>query len=242
MNQSLNSPNSVLASLKSCKGVLNILIGICAIASIFASYADNPLWYQLLKPLTTILIILLPLLFTHNQSSVFSDYKNLIFIALIFCLAGDIFLLYDEYFAFGLGAFLVAHLLFAFVFFKLSNSKLYPLPLSVLIIIAIAYYVVLLPNLGELSLPVAIYFLCIVIMCWQGFRLSFSLSHGNKNATLVAIAAVLFVVSDSVIAANKFLIPFAASGILILSFYWLSITLLANLFSGSKTAWKLDKP
>lgn len=240
MNQNQNQIPEIqsIRSNTSYKRALNSLIIVCATAATLASYADDPRYFQTLKPLTTILIILLPLLFTDNSNSEFSKYRALIIIALGFCLAGDIFLLHADYFVFGLASFLSAHLLFAFVFYKLSNSDFHLLPLSVLLVIAVAYYTVLLPNLGSMALPVAIYFVCIVVMCWQGLRLGLSLGFKNKRGLLVSLAAVLFVVSDSIIAADKFLVAFDASGALILALYWASITLMANFFSGSSIALK----
>ncbi len=44
----------------------------------------------------------------------------------------------------------------------------------------------------------------------------------------VGIAVVLFLISDSIIALNKSQYAFQLSGVLILSTYWLSISLLAN--------------
>ncbi len=212
------------------KKILNIAIAVCAIAAISASYADDLRWFWVLKPLTTILIFLLPLLFTDGLPSDFSHFRKKILVALLFCLAGDVFLLNDEYFALGLGSFLIAHVLFAYVFYKLSNKKLYLLPLVVLLAIALTYYSILFPKLGSLALPVAVYFCCIIVMCWQSFRLGLSLK--NAKGLGFIIATNMFVISDSVIAANKFLVPFSASSIIVLALYWLSITLLANLFSG----------
>ncbi|MBH46109.1 MAG: hypothetical protein CMC93_05790 [Flavobacteriaceae bacterium] len=44
-------------------------------------------------------------------------------------------------------------------------------------------------------------------------------------------ALVLFLLSDAILALDKFYIPFAYSGVLILSTYWIAITIIA--FSGS---------
>lgn len=222
------------------KLTLNILIIASGLAAIVASYGDEQRWYWALKPLTTILIIGLPVLFSQAISPAARDSRKLIIMALVFCLAGDIFLLNGDYFAFGLGAFLVAHLIFAVIFYKLSNNRIYPFPLIILLGISIAYFILLKPALEALAVPVAIYFTCIAIMCWQSFRLC--LSRRDSWGYGVAIAATLFVVSDSIIAADKFLIPFDAASVLILGFYWISICLLANLFSGTSRRSEVVNP
>ena len=67
-------------------------------------YLVDFLYYQLLysvfKPLTTFLIILLVVRFRNSNS-----YSKRILLGLIFCLFGDSFLLFENYFIFGLASF-----------------------------------------------------------------------------------------------------------------------------------------
>jgi uncharacterized membrane protein YhhN len=208
------------------KTTLNVLIFISATAAIMASYADDQRLYWMLKPATTILVILLVLISTYKTI----PHRAILILALIFCLAGDILLLDSDLFAFGLGSFLLAHLLLSYVFYSLSDSRIRIIPLLLLMAMSIMYFKVLAPELEELFLPVAVYFSVIIFMYWQSLRLC--LSRGDKYGYAIAIAATLFVSSDSIIAANKFLMPFSASSALILGLYWMSIAIFANLFSG----------
>lgn len=212
------------------KTILNVFIFISASFAILASYAQDQRLYWVLKPTTTILVIVLVLICTYKVSTRIVPHRKIIILALIFCLAGDVLLLDSGLFTFGLGSFLLAHLLLSYVFYRLSDSQVHITPLIFLIAMSLAYFKVLEPKLETLLIPVAVYFSVIIFMYWQSLRLC--LSRRDKYGYAIAIAATLFVSSDSIIAANKFIQPFGASSALILGLYWASITIFANLFSG----------
>ena len=97
---------------------INFLIVFSAVMAIYFEYVGHRMLYLVLKPLTTILVISI-LLFSSKTKN--ERFRNIISTALFFCLLGDIFLLFEGYFVFGLGSFLIAHLLFAFGFIKLEG-------------------------------------------------------------------------------------------------------------------------
>jgi uncharacterized membrane protein YhhN len=144
---------------------------------------------------------------------------------LVACLLGDIFLLKDAYFVYGLGSFLVGHLLFVYAFTALGGFKTDLAPLLIFTSIGLAFYLFLLPSLGPFSVPVAVYMSVIVLMAWQGVNLV--LWRSTAATKCIGVAAVLFMISDSVIAFNKFLMPFDTSSAIVLPTYWLSIGLLS---------------
>lgn len=129
---------------------------------------------------------------------------NLFALALLFSAAGDAFLAYDgrRLFVPGLASFLVTHVLYAIVFVLVTKSA--PAPMSagrkvafaVIPTFAIAYSVVLWPNLGELTIPVMVYIAAIVVMAMLSLRV---------RALEVPLGAVLFMTSDSLISLGKFL-------------------------------------
>ena len=77
--------------------------------------------------------------------------------------------------------------------------------------------VILYPALGDQKFPVVVYALVLVVMALNGlFRL------GRTNTIsfwLVFVGAMFFMVSDSVLAINKFLTPLPYAGLLIMSTY-----------------------
>lgn len=178
--------------------------------------------FSVSKPLTTILIIVALVQFGGRDNVQF--YYSML-AALCACLLGDVFLLNDAYFVYGLSAFLIGHLMFAFAFMSFGGFKAYPLPLLTLTVITGSFYLYMQPSLGALSIPVFIYMTVIVLMAWQG--VSMVLWQKTSFTMCIAVAVILFMISDSVIAINKFLFPFAASSAVVLPSYWLSIGMLA---------------
>ncbi len=127
--------------------------------------------------------------------------------SLTFSTLGDMFLGIDseKLFIFGLVSFLIAHLLYILLFVR-NWSK--PMIISagqkalaaLVMIFSAAMYAWLWPNLGDLKLPVAVYICAItgmgVTATLAGFR-----------APWVVVGAMLFIVSDSMIAVGKFKSP-----------------------------------
>jgi uncharacterized membrane protein YhhN len=203
------------------RGVLNALIFISAIIAIVLDYHESSL-YNIFKPLTTVLVIVWVIM----AKEVDTYFKRTIILALCFCLFGDILLLKNDYFVFGLGAFLLGHLLFAKAFVGLHGFQRNPIVALVLLAIGIGLFDWLYPDLGALKYPVAAYVLVILFMAWQGIGLY--LREKTTAYGFIALGVILFMLSDSMIAIDRFKSPFELSGVVILSTYWLAITLIAN--------------
>ena len=150
------------------KKIHAIIILLSGLSAIFSYYFGSDMMFYILKPLTTILILLFALFHGHQSEK---DILKVTIYGLLFCLLGDILLLKDSFFAFGLVAFLIAHILFIISFVKIDSFKNYFKPFIILLLIASAFYVFLYPTLEELAIPVLIYILCITLMAWQGIGL-----------------------------------------------------------------------
>lgn len=134
---------------------------------------------------------------------------------------GDVFLdLPGQHFIQGLAAFLVAHLIYILLFARNWPRPLRPkgwqLALAVLILI---YSLVLsnwlAPALGELARPVAVYICAITLMA------VFAVFAGFARPW-VWIGAVLFLISDSMIAAGRFKTPVPFDKYLVWATYYLA--------------------
>jgi uncharacterized membrane protein YhhN len=150
--------------------------------------------------------------------------------ALVFSCAGDTLLLFQQepqFFIFGLGAFLVGHLFYIFAYRQhqqevetdtLGNVRKLRMAFPVLLA-GIGFVVVLFPVLGSMRMPVIVYAAVIQVMVITSiFR------WGRTNTAsffLVLLGAVLFMISDSMIAINKFYTPFAHASFAIMSTYLL---------------------
>lgn len=125
-------------------------------------------------------------------------------LGLLFSAAGDAFLAYDgeRLFVPGLASFLVTHVLYAVVFVLATKGAAAPTSagrkamLAIVPTFAVAYSALLWPNLGALAIPVMLYIAAIVVMTMLSLRV---------RAIEVPLGAALFMVSDSLIALEKFL-------------------------------------
>ena len=202
--------------------ILSFAVLFTGIWAMAASQQGDFSTYRVLKPLTTILIILIALFSLTKENKIYNRY---ITIALCFCLLGDVLLLYDEYFLFGLTSFLVAHIFFTYACSTIYGFSRNFWSLLVLSSVYVAYFFYLKSDLKAYMLPVAVYMVAIIVMNWQAVALYL---RDNKNTyLLIAFAALLFTLSDSMIAYHKFKAPFRLADFFILSTYWLAIYMFA---------------
>lgn len=149
--------------------------------------------------------------------------------ALGFSCLGDSFLMYEHfgpiYFMLGLGSFLIAHITYIIVYkhhVHQSNGDelmgIHRVRLAFPIILAgSGLLIVLFPHLGELKLPVVIYSVILILMVLNAlFRYN---RTSSASFWFVFSGALLFMVSDSLLALNKFLMPIPFSGITIITTY-----------------------
>ncbi|MBP9793587.1 MAG: lysoplasmalogenase [Flavobacterium sp.] len=175
-------------------------------------------WY--LKPL------LLPcLLLAVNESNAFPTKKLLTF-ALVFSWIGDVILLFADkaeiYFILGLISFLIAHFVFIILFIK---QQAYKTPNKILfglgILFVVGYLYVMLtllfPTLGDLKIPVSVYAFTISLMLAMAIR--GGLTWRKPLNLLILNGAFSFVVSDSILAMNKFYTALPNASLLIMATY-----------------------
>lgn len=150
-----------------------------------------------------------------------------IVLALFFSLAGDVLLMFQEkksiFFLLGLSAFLLAHIFYILFFHKIrikEQVKSNPWFLLIVIVYYAGLMYWILPYLGDMKLPVRIYGIVISFMLMLAMHLFFI---KNKNAGKWMLAgAILFVISDSVLALDKFYQSFEWAGTVIMSTYGLA--------------------
>lgn len=149
---------------------------------------------------------------------------HLMMAALLCSWAGDILLLFQEkdslFFILGLSAFLVAHVFYIVLFHRIRvREGLRPQPFWLLAVVL--YYAVLMswlsPYLGPMQWPVRIYGIVISTMLLLALHLA--QLKIRAVAALLLSGAALFVISDSVLAVNKFVLPLPLPGLLIMLTY-----------------------
>jgi uncharacterized membrane protein YhhN len=171
-----------------------------------------------------VFIILIALLAKTPPSS---RYKVVIIAGLLFSLIGDILLMLPvDLFIAGLISFLIAHLIYTYAFRSGRPLRFKYLAMLLFAIYGVLIYAILLPGLDGMAIPVAAYIVVILTMAWQAWD---QWDQLRARWTLLAfIGAVLFVISDSVLALNKFGEPFYAARALTLSTYYAAQWLIAN--------------
>lgn len=156
-----------------------------------------------------------------------SPLKLSVLSALFFSWAGDVLLMFQQqnsiFFLLGLSSFLIAHLFYIFFFHRIRKEENIKSRLWTLLVVAVYYSVLialLSPWLGEMRLPVRVYGLVISFMLLLALHM---LYINNKKAGRYMVAgAILFVISDSVLAINKFWRPVPVADVLIMLTYGLA--------------------
>lgn len=198
-------------------GALSFLIPFTSTLAIRGEYQPTRRNVYIFKPLTTILIILLAI---AGNGNVQPAYKWLVVAGLVLCLAGDVFLMLPErYFLPGLGSFLAGHW-FYIAAFSASVGFVFSWWLLPLLVYGGVIYALLHPHLGKMRVPVIAYVATILLMAWQALGRWDLLA--SLPALLAATGAMLFVVSDSVLALDRFRNKFGSARVIVLSTYWLA--------------------
>jgi uncharacterized membrane protein YhhN len=201
-----------------------IIFFIILVADLAAVQGDYKIAEYFFKPL---IIIWLMAWFVLQLRSAQSVLKKWIIFALFFSWLGDVLLMFHQedsiFFLLGLSSFLIAHI-FYILFFHFVRIKEMVKSRWYLLLIVVIYYAVIIsilsPYLGDMKLPVRIYAVVISFMFMLAMHMLFI---KNKATGLWMMAgAFLFVVSDSLLAINKFFQPFEMAGFFVMSTYGLA--------------------
>ncbi|NOR18539.1 MAG: hypothetical protein GQ538_00445 [Xanthomonadales bacterium] len=197
------------------KSSWQLIYAIVSVAVLVAILIDQPSLYMIVKPL-----LMVSLLFYFIAASKgYPKWRVLVMLALVFSWLGDVLLLSDDLFMAGLAAFLIAHIFYISAYHKTgaASGELRPLDIIKLVVLGAILVSILFPHLGGLLIPVLVYATVLLGMAlWAHKR------RGATSATsfmLVSIGAILFVISDSVIAVNKFAFEVPGERLLVMSTY-----------------------
>ncbi len=206
------------------RGGLLVTALAAGVVTIWARLQDAQALTWAAKPLATIAIVAMALGARPIPSA---RYRGLIAAGLLCSLAGDVLLMLPaDLFLAGLVAFLGAHLCYLTAF-RQEGGGSGPLGLLVLVLMVGAAVLWLLwPALGGLRLPVLLYVAAILTMCWMALgRWWVTRSPGSA---LAAAGAVLFVMSDAMLALDRFRGPLPLAGLLVLGTYYPAQVLIAS--------------
>jgi uncharacterized membrane protein YhhN len=192
-----------------------LLTGIIAAALYFYGlYTNNHLLRMVTKPI--------PLFVLMASIKPGSHYNNYIFTGLLLSVIGDVLLeTSPSMFLYGLIAFLLAHLAYITAFLK-RDRRFEILPLIPILVFGTVVYWFLYSSLQKMAVPVLIYLIVILTMSWRAI----AQRNFNKIAVFAATGSIFFVLSDSIIAFNKFYIEIPHAKWIIMFTYWTAQTLI----------------
>ena len=187
--------------------ILYIIIGALQVTGILLKI---PLLHQSLK------VLLMPVLTFYLLNGLEEKTKTTLFrlsiLALTFSYSGDIILMIPGnqplFFIGGLVSFLIAHLFYTKLFTSLSplsNKILKKKPIWIIgiILFLTAFLSYLVPKIdNSLKIPVIAYALIICTMLLSALNLKEKI--GKRPHNMIVAGATLFVLSDSILALNKF--------------------------------------
>ncbi|WP_347174720.1 lysoplasmalogenase [Polaribacter uvawellassae] len=195
-----------------------VLFFIAVIADIWGIITVNETMKTIAKPM---LLTLLALVYLASVKKPIFWYV----LGMFFSFVGDVLLMFKgaNFFMFGLSAFLFAHVVYikvvaGFLPNNLSTKKISS-AFPFVIFFGILMYLIF-PNLGGLLIPVVVY--GIVISTFGAVALLNYRSEKSTENLWLCIGAILFILSDSLIALNKFYEPNEIYGIAIMVTYILA--------------------
>ncbi len=207
--------------MKNKTQLLTIIFLLAVAADITGITANIPLLHYFAKSILLPVLIILLATATPAVAG-----KKIMLVALFFSWLGDMFLLFESrqslFFILGLVSFLTTHVLYIIYFLSIRSNQISLLKKQPFLIAAVSAYGIalvwlLFPHLKDLKIPVMVYAAVICTMLLCSLHIYFKVTKPAN--TLFVSGALLFVLSDSLLAINKFYQPFAIAGVYIMLTY-----------------------
>lgn len=206
--------------------ILHIVFTLTLVVILYANMAGNDLLEHWFKPL---LMPVLAIYLTVFSKGLHREMVVLMLLAILFSWGGDILLMYtsqsEKFFLFGLSSFLLAQICYINLFRRsivmsgkkpfLKKKAFYLIPY---IAFGLIFYILLYDELSAL-LKVGVFVYMTAILSMSAMALN---RFGNGHPisfSMVFSGSILFVLSDSIIALDKFLFPINDAGFYIMLTY-----------------------
>ncbi len=205
-----------------------LVVASAALATATAALGLQNLHY-LFKPLTMVLAMLLVI---HRGTSAIGSRSArpmqwLLIAALCASMTGDVFLMLPgNWFIPGLAAFLVGHLFYIALFRQQQAWFPNRGALATVLAVGAAMLAILWSNLGEPGLKAAVGTYVVVISLMAAQAVGRASVLRDRHAALVAAGACMFMLSDTLIAINRFIAPLPLASLWILATYYLAQVLI----------------
>ncbi|CAG0905119.1 unnamed protein product [Cyprideis torosa] len=146
-------------------------------------------------------------------------YSRRVLFGLTFSMFGDAFLIYKEAFVHGVAAFAIAHILYISAF---GFSPLKPAIGGILGGVAfVGYYFAAPFRNGPLVYIIPMYIILLTVMCWRAIaRVQFFEELWTWTKLCSSVGGIVFVISDTVLGVNRFLVPVPYHQAIIMTTYY----------------------
>ncbi|HAR35920.1 MAG TPA: hypothetical protein DCR87_03245 [Acidobacteria bacterium] len=196
-------------------------IVVSATAAIIADRRNQRLLAYFFRPFTIILMIGLLV-----EPRPYSFYRNAVVAGLALCLLGEVMMmLKKKRFLAGLAFFLGALAVFTVAFYSRVTREFLSWPVIPLALLAAAVLFLIWPGLKRERVPVLFYLLVLLTMTRVGLEQPHQLP--GTGPWLAAAGSFLLLLSDSVLAINRYRRPFSSAQVIILSTFYTALLLLA---------------
>ena len=205
------------------KKTLFTFLFIISVAGIFTGIVLHEKWLDYFcKPL---IMISIGGYFLLNTKNIDKKVVRFAMLAFLFSLFGDSFLMFPEFFIPGLASFLVAQIFYIFLYYrtiKISGGEPYlrknSAYLNGFIMFGFVIYILLFNHI-DLVLKIAVFVYMIALLGMSAMALNRYKTVSYASFKLVFYGSVLFVISDSLIALDKFFSPIPNDRFFLMSTY-----------------------
>lgn len=194
-----------------------VIYFLVAVTDLVFIYLDQPGYRWFSKSL---LMPLLLVAFYNEIPKPFPSIVYLVIFALFFSWCGDVFLQAEGFFIPGLVSFLLAHVFYIFYFRKINPPEWKWFVVIPVLVYLSAFTIYLFPFLGDLKIPVVFYSLTIGAMLVMAFHVKNA--NGKNYTAWFRYGALFFVLSDSVLALNLFVVKMGMLGLAVMITYVLA--------------------
>jgi uncharacterized membrane protein YhhN len=210
--------------MKKSQLLLHALIIPFAVLELVSRWVDNVNLEYIGKPLLMIWVAVYFLIYSSDRKG-----RLMIVLAFLFSWVGDMFLMMahtnEILFYAGVGGFFFAQLFYIITFLKVSGDltivaylKRNPAWIIPFIIYLGIMLIILKPGMDGIMVPIiTVYAISLIAMSVAALNRKYRV--GQQSFKLVFIGSIFFVISDSMIAINKFALPFERASFMIILTY-----------------------
>jgi uncharacterized membrane protein YhhN len=178
-----------------------------------------------LKPLPIVLLVVL----VSRTASTEPRYAAPLVAGLLCSMVGDVCLVFPGGFVAGLVSFLVGHVFYIAAFTSAGGWDAGAWVLLVPFVLSGgAMLTFLWPRLGRQRAAVTVYVLVIALMAWRAAVRAALPATPSASGALALVGAVLFMVSDGILATDRFARPFAAADAAVMVTYYAAQAFIAS--------------